>query len=189
MKKDTKRLNFMVNKNNDTKLWENSFYIPYRWKNHNKYKETGDWFDSLGNLLAIIFELADKQKAEKILSYIEKKKINRPYPLKAIYPTIRKGTKNWYDYFNDCDAREPWSYSNGGIWTYIGSFYVIALIKLKKFRKAEYELKKLAEANLKGNFPEWIHPITKESYGKLQAWNAGMYILAYNSLKRRKVLL
>jgi len=188
-KQDTKKLKSMINKNKDTMLWNGNFYLPYRWKNHNEYKEMGDWFDSLGNLLAIIFDSADKQKANKILSYIEKKKINKPYPVKAIYPPIKKGTKYWQDYFDDCDAKEPYNYANAGIWTFIGGFYILALIKEKRFKKAEQELKKLAEANLKGDFPEWIHPLTKESFGKLQAWNAGLYILAVNSFRNKKVLL
>ena len=116
-------------------------------------------------------------------------KINNPYPVKAIYPPIRKGSKDWQDYYNDCDAREPYHYLNGGIWTFIGGFYVLALIKLKKFKKAKKELEKLAKANLDGEFPEWIDPITKENYGNLQAWNAGMYILAYESFKKKKVLI
>ncbi len=187
--KDSKKLRFMVNKNKDTKLWNGNFYFPYRWKNHNKYKEIGNWFDSLGNLLAIVFGLADKKKAEKILSHIEKNKINKSYPIKAIYPPIKKGSKFWQDYFNDCDARKPYNYANAGIWTFIGGFFILALIKLKKFKKAEQELQKLAKANKKGNFPEWINPLTKESYGKLQAWNAGLYILAVDSFRNKKVLL
>lgn len=188
-KKDAKKLNFMVNENEGTKLWNGNFYVPYRWKNHNKYREMGGWFDSLGNLLAIIFDLADKSKAKKILYYIDKNKINMPYPVKSIYPPIKKGTEDWQDYFEDCAARKPYHYLNAGIWTYIGGFYVLSLIKLKKFKEAEEELKKLAEANLKGDFPEWINPSTKKSYGKLQAWNAGMYIIAYESFKKKKALL
>ncbi len=84
----------------------------------------------------------------------------------------------------DCDARKPYHYLNAGIWPYIGGFYVLALIKLKKFKEAENELRKLAEANLKGNFPEWIG-VDKKFHGKLQAWSAGLYILAYNSLKKK----
>src|SRR3989344_9377537 len=120
--KNAAKLKDAANKNKDTKLWNGKFYAAYRWKNHNKYHEIGDWFDSLGNLLAIVFDLADKPRAEKILSYISEKKIDMPYPVKAIYPPIKKGTKNWQDYFEDCDARYPYNYLNGGIWTFIGSF-------------------------------------------------------------------
>ena len=109
--------------------------------------------------------------------------------MKAIYPPIKKNTKDWQDYFADCDAREPNHYLNGGIWTFIGGFYVLSLIKLKKFTKAKVELVKIAKANNSGNFPEWIDPVTKEAFGKLQAWDAGMYLLAYQSLKKKKVLL
>ncbi len=188
-KKDAKKLKFMVNDNEETRLWNDRFYLAYRWKNHNKHKEVGSWFDSLGNLMAVVFGLGDRQKAERILDYIDRSNINQPYPVKSIYPPIKRGSKEWKDYFEDCDARKPYNYLNGGIWTFIGGFYILALIKLKKFEKAGIELKKLAEANLRGNFPEWINPLTKESYGKEQAWNAGMYMLAHNSLKEKKVLV
>ena len=188
-RKEAEYLKFAVEKNKDKKLWNNCFYDAYRWKNHGKYKEMGEWFDSLGNLLAIVFDLPDKANAKKIINYIEINRINKPYPVKAIYPPIKKGTTDWQDYYGDCDAKTPYHYLNGGIWLYIGGFYILALIKLKKFKKAEDELKKLAEANLKGNFPEWINPLTKETHGKLQAWNAGMYILAYESLKNKKALI
>lgn len=188
-KKDAKRLKFNANEKKDLKLWKDNYYLSYRWKNHNKYLEQGDWFDSLANFLAVIFDLADKKKAENILKYVEKNKINQPYPVKAIYPPIEKGSKYWQDYYLDCDAKEPYHYLNGGIWTFIGGFYILALIKLKQLKKAEKELEKLAKANLDGNFPEWIDPNTKESYGKLQAWSAGLYILAYHSVKKKKVLI
>jgi len=187
--KEAEKLKLIVNRNNDKKLWNGNFYSPWRWKNHGKYQEKGAWFDSLGNLLSIVFGLADQAKSKKIIAYIEKNKINQPIPVKAIYPQIKKNTKEWQDYFNDCDAREPYHYLNGGIWTFIGSFYVLSLIKLKKFAKAKTELVKIAQANLSGNFPEWINPLTKEAHGRQQAWNAGMYLLAYESLKKKKVLI
>lgn len=183
------KLKRIINKDKENRLWNGSFYWAYRWKNHGKYKEIGDWFDSLGNLLAVVFGLADKKQTEKILFYIKKKKIDNPYPIRAIFPPIKKLSRGWQDYFLDCDARQPNNYLNGGIWTFIGGFYILALIKLKKFKEAKLQLKKLAEANLRGNFPEWIHPLTKKNYGKLQSWDAGMYILAYESLKNKKVLI
>jgi hypothetical protein len=183
------RLRHLVNNNKEDGLWGKEFYYAWRWKNHGQYKEIGEWFDTLGNCLAIVFDLASIEKAEKIINYIEKNKINQPYPIKAIYPPIKKGDKEWHDYYLDCDAGDTNSYLNGGIWTYIGCFYVLALIKLKKFKEAEVELKKIAEANVKYNFPEWIHSKTKKSFGKEQTWNAGMYVLAYESLKKKKVLI
>jgi hypothetical protein len=188
-KRRAEKLKDAVNYSEDSPLWNRHFYYAYRWKNHGKYKEVGDWFDSLGNIIAIIFDLTDEKRAQKIISYIRKKRINKPYPMKCIFPPITENSKYWKDYYKDCAAGEPYHYSNGGIWPYIGSFYVLALIKLEKFREAKKELIKLAEANIRGNFPEWINPLSKRNHGKLQAWNAGTYILAYESLNKRKVLI
>ncbi len=187
-KKKAKKLKWKVNCNNGCKLWNSNFYWSYRWKNHGKYLEIGEWFDSLGNLLAILFDLSSKSQAERILSYIEEKKIDEPYPVKSIYPPILKGSKYWQDYYLDCQAGKPYHYLNGGIWTYIGGFYVLALIKLKRFKEAEKKLRNLAEVNFKGNFPEWVNPITKKTHGIYQAWSAGMYIAAYKSLEEQKIL-
>jgi len=196
-KKLMQKVKIKVNKN-DGGLWNKNYFFSYRWKNHNKYHEIGDWFDSLANLLAIIYGLADKNQSEKILSYIKKEKINQPYPMKTIHPYIKKNSKDWYDYFYDCEAEIPYHYINGGIWPYIGGFYILALIKMKKFMEAEKQLTKLAELNMKKNgaFWEWFNGKTGrpgvtgwKKNNSNQAWNAGMYILAYESLKKKKTLI
>ena len=193
---EVEKLKEQVNNNKDNKLWNNNFYFPWRWKNHNKYREKGDWFDSLGNLLAIVFSLADNNKANKIIEYIKKNKIDKPYPIKAIYPPITKNSKDWQPYFNDCEATIPYHYLNAGIWTYIGGFYILSLMKQKKQKEANYQLQKLAQANLKEPFfSEWLNGKTGKpglsASGKEgnQAWNAGMYILAYHTVEKGKVLL
>jgi glycogen debranching enzyme len=186
---EAKKLKFRINEDESRGLWNENFYLAFRWKNHRKYKEIGEWFDSLGNMLAIVFDLANESQAEKILRYIQLKKINKPTPLKAIYPPIRKGDLHWQDYYKDCAAGKPFSYLNGGIWHYIGCFYVLALIKLGKLSEAEAELKKIAESNVRSNFPEWVHPLTGKASGNQQAWEAGAYILAYESLKKKKLLI
>jgi glycogen debranching enzyme len=195
--KEAKALKKMVNDNREDGLWNGNYYLPWRWKNHNNYKELGSWFDSLGNLLAIVFELADKKRANRILNYIKEKNIASPYPMKSIYPPINRESKDWQDYFLDCEARTPYHYSNGGIWTFIGGFYVLSLIKLKRYKEAQHQLIKLAHANLlKPEFSEWLHgksgiPGNAQSGSKEgnQAWNAGMYVLAYLSMQKKKCLL
>jgi glycogen debranching enzyme len=188
--KDAKRLRDIANHKHG--LWTGEYYLPWKWKDHNSFHERGTWFDSLGNLLAIIFGLADEDHAKKILAYIKKEKIDQPYPMKAIYPPIRKGSKNWQDYFADCDAKKPYNYLNGGIWTFIGGFYILALLKYNKISEARLQLKQLAKANLQGKsqFDEWLHGKSgKPNGGKNQGWNAALYVLAYESVKQKKSLL
>jgi len=138
------------------------YYYSWAWKNHDSIREHEEWFDTVGNLLAIVTGLATPRIAKKILNYIDKKKVNRPYPCKCIWPPIKRGDKEWHDYFALCDARNPLSYSNAGIWPFIGGFYVAALVKMKQYKKAQAELELLAEANMKiiknPSSPDYIIP-------------------------------
>jgi len=169
------------------------YYLPWVWKNHDGDREQEEWFDSLGNLLAIVTGLANPPITNSILRHIEKDKINRPYPCNAIFPPIKPGDKEWHSYFGKSDARTPYDYSNAGIWPFIGGFYVAALVKAKKYKKAERELEQLAEANKVGKrmeweFNEWLHGKTGEPLGEpYQAWTAGAYLFAYESVKRKEV--
>jgi len=175
------------------------YYLPWNWKNHDGDREQEEWFDSLGNVLAILTGLAKKNIAYNIIEHIEKEKINSPYGLKAIWPPIKPGDKEWHSYFEKCDARTPFEYLNGGIWPFIGGLYVAALVKMKEYERAEKELTKLAEGNMqalqtrnykiKYEFNEWLHGITGEPKGEpYQAWTAGAYIYGYECLKRKKVI-
>jgi glycogen debranching enzyme len=169
------------------------YYLPWAWKDHNGDREEERWFDSLGNLLAIVTGLADRKKSLAILSYIEAKKINRPYPVKAIFPPISPKSKLWKSYFSKSDARTPYHYLNGGIWPFIGGFYISSLVKSGKFGKAREELERLARANCRGRkivweFNEWLDGRKGKPRGGIyQAWSAGSYIFAYESLKQKGV--
>jgi len=175
------------------------FYLPWNWKNHDGDREQEEWFDSLGNILAILTGLATKPIANSILKHIERNDINMPYGCKAIWPPIHKGDKEWHSYFSKCDARTPYHYLNGGVWPFIGGFYVAALVKMKKYAKAEEELKDLAKGNmqaieirkLKGEyeFNEWLDGKSGRPKGEpYQAWSAGTYIYAYECVKQRKAI-
>ncbi|MBI4094475.1 MAG: hypothetical protein HY436_01565 [Candidatus Liptonbacteria bacterium] len=180
------------------------YYLPWIWKNHVSSREEEYWFDTLGNVLAIVTGLATPAIAKRILSYIDKEKINRPYPCKAIFPPIKKGDKEWKNYFADSDARTPYEYLNGGIWPMVGGFYVAALVKTRQFKKAERELLRLAEGNKQVNkelaprslgargwgFQEWLHGKSGKAFGNsnpYQAWSAGAYLFAYECVRRKRV--
>ncbi|MCK5061360.1 hypothetical protein KAR28_02325 [Candidatus Parcubacteria bacterium] len=175
------------------------YYLPWNWKNHDGDREQEEWFDSLGNLLTIVTGLANPRIAKSIMRHIEKAKINRPYPVKAIWPPIKKGDKEWRSYFSKCDARTPLHYLNGGIWPMIGGVYIAALIKMKEYKKANTELELLAKANLQKlktrdfktgyEFNEWLHGGTGQPKGEpYQGWSAGAYIYAYECVKQKKAI-
>lgn len=175
------------------------YYHPWGWKNHDNIREHEEWFDTAGNLLAIITGLATPTIARNILNYIEKNRINKPFPCKSIWPPIKKTDKEWHDYFELCDAREPYHYLNGGIWPFIGGLYIAALVKMKEYKKAGIALEYLAKANLQKlqirdikegyEFNEWLDGKTGRPKGEpYQAWSAGAYIYAYECLKQKRIL-
>jgi len=79
----------------------------------------------------------------------------------------------------------PFRYLNGGIWPFIGGFYVLALLKSGRKQLAKAELSRLAQANKLGlktewEFHEWINAKTGKPAGAVgQSWNAATYIMAY----------
>ncbi|PWB38924.1 MAG: hypothetical protein C3F02_01545 [Parcubacteria group bacterium] len=168
------------------------YYLPWVWKNHDGDREQETWFDTLGNLLAIITGLATPKIAEKILDYIEQKKINRPYPCQAIYPPLRPADKEWQSYFSKAISK-PYDYLNGGIWPFIGGFYVAALVKTKRHSRALSELERLSHANKLGKdrvweFNEWLGGRSGRPQGApYQAWSAGTYLFARQSVLDKKV--
>ena len=174
----------------DSKL---GYYLPWIWKNHCCIRETEYWFDSLGNFLAIATGLAEKKHAEKIFAFVKKNKIAEPFPVRVIFPPLQKDSPEWKKYFETSLASEPDYYINGGIWPYVGAFYVAALVKQKKYSDAEKALGMLSEANRLGSkneweFNEWIHPVTKKASGSdYHAWSAGGYLFAKKCVDKKKV--
>jgi glycogen debranching enzyme len=163
---------------------ERPYFLPYI-----GFRTIGHWFDTLGNLLAVLFDIADRRQSELILDYIDEVGVHAPYPAKALYPVILPGDRDWRDYYLNRNLNLPHHYHNGGIWPFIGGFYVAALVKLGRLEAAERELTRLAEANRLGKtreweFNEWLHGETGRPMGReLQAWSAGMYLYARESLR------
>lgn len=177
------RLGYLPKK---TILIKENYYLPYL-----SFRDYGEWFDSFGNLLTILSGVADKKRSYKLLDLIEKFGIAKPYPIKAIHPPIFPNDKDWRRYLGS--HNQPHHYHNGGIWPFLGGFYVATLIKMKKFKEAEKALESLALLNKKGKvtdweFNEWFHGKTGEPMGKeQQAWSAGMYIYAYEAVRKKKI--
>jgi GH15 family glucan-1,4-alpha-glucosidase len=163
-------------------LSDESYYLPYL-----GFREAGEWFDVLGNLMAILSGVADARRTETTLGFIERHGISER-PIRAIYPPVMPGDKDWREYYAVLNL--PDCYHNGGIWPFIGGFYVAALVKAGRHEDAGLALERLAELNRRGGFNEWHHGLTGEPMGvRDQAWSAGMYLYACECVRRGHVPL
>ncbi len=158
-------------------------FLPYYlgYVSHKTYEMRCEVY---GNLLACITGLADKEKAAQITDFLFRSATNLPYPVKALYPPIYPGEPDWRDYMAKGRQNYPWQYHNGGIWPYIGGFWVMWLAKQHPER-AEEELHNLSRANSVSNweFNEYLHGEYGTPMGVAkQSWNMSMYIAAYKTL-------
>jgi glycogen debranching enzyme len=172
----------------DPVLVKRPFFLPYV-----AFRDFGDYCDVFGNLLAILFDVANPAQTTRILDYLEQVGIADPYPVRVLHPVIHPGNKDWREYYRNNNLNLPEQYHNGGIWPFVGGFYVAALVKAGRLKEAENQLQRLAEVNRQGThseweFNEWCHGRTGKPMGyPHQAWSAGMYILAFNSVEQGRV--
>ena len=73
-----------------TILMKDSYYLPYI-----TFRDFGEWFDSFGNLMAILSGVADNKKSKALLRFIRKYEMSKLSPIKSIHPSIRLGEKDW----------------------------------------------------------------------------------------------
>lgn len=156
------------------------YYVPYL-----GFRAVGEWFDALGNLLAILSGVADESRTATILDFIERHGMALA-PMRSLTPVIEPGHPDWRDYYGMLNL--PHHYHNGGIWPFIGGFYVAALVKAGRLKEAGCALDRLAALNRYGDFNEWHHGETGKSMGvTAQAWSAGMYLFAHECVSRSDV--
>ena len=148
-------------------------------------------FDLLGNCLAVLSGIASPARADDMVSWIEEEcenmrekgelAVNLP---PNFFPYIKQQDPDWrgrYSQFNN-----PGEYHNGGIWPFVGGFYVAALVAAKRFKLAEEKLFALTQCikitrseNLEFGFNEWIKAQNGQPMGQdWQTWSAAMYLYA-----------
>jgi glycogen debranching enzyme len=163
---------------------EDGYFLAYL-----TLRDYGDWFDTLGNIIAILSGVATDEQARQILSFIEKYDLAEPYPVSAMYPPLKEGDKDWRYYFAFGDLNQPHYYHNGGSWPMIGGLYVSALSKVGDMERAQTVLEKLIKANLNQKDNTWLftehrHGIDGQPHGMSdQAWSAGTLLYALHSMK------
>lgn len=169
----------------ETELVVRPYYLPYM-----GFRSYGDRCDTLGNCLAILLGVASPEQAARILTYLHGAGLDSPYPARALDHPLHKGDPDWRDYLLLRDLNKPFHYHNGGIWPFIGGFYVAALVAAGWHERASEQLERLAKLNRQGvraewEFNEWAHGVSGRPMGfARQSWSAAMYIYAYEAVKR-----
>jgi hypothetical protein len=159
------------------RLRDEPHYLPWL-----GFRAVGEWFDTLGNLLAILAGVADESRTTTILDFITRHRLHR-WPCISLVPPVRPGDPDWRDYYGLLNL--PDHYHNGGVWPFIGGFYVAALVRAGRPNEATEALSELAELNLRGEFNEWHHGETGEPMGvRDQAWSAGIFLFAAECVRR-----
>ncbi|MBV8820687.1 MAG: hypothetical protein JO022_20165, partial [Acidobacteriaceae bacterium] len=153
------------------RLVDEHYYLPYL-----GFRAAGEWFDCLGNLLAILSGVASAEQTRVILDFITRHNLDA-HPLVALSPPVQPGDPDWRDYYGMLNL--PNHYHNGGVWPFIGGFYVAALVHAGRMDQAQAALTRLSALNEAGHFNEWHAGGTAEPMGvEHQAWSAGMFLFA-----------
>ncbi|HDQ14970.1 MAG TPA: HAD-IIB family hydrolase [Sediminispirochaeta sp.] len=149
-----------------------------------------DWrCDVYGNILAALFNVLNTDRAKMAFNFMWGVGANEPAPVVNLYPPVNSGDPHWRPYYTVNLLNLPDHYHNGGVWPFIGAYWVMFISRLGLRDLAQQELYRLALVNKQGierdwEFNEWVHGKTGRPMGKrYQAWSAAGFIGAYYNLK------
>lgn len=150
-------------------------------------------FDSWGNALTVLTDIARPEQTKEIFSYFQKMLgIRKTHLVPAFHPIVESSQLDWQRLqmnFSYSHKNRPFEYHNGGLWPVITGFYIAALVKMGKDTRAEKFLDALHIANSKGQTEEWEfrefhHGKTKVPLGaKFQGWSAAGGVIAHFCLE------
>jgi len=149
------------------------------------FSSVGEEGDVFGNLLAILYGLAGDSTAHQIVKTLLTSRVADPYPVRIVTQPLTADDALWRQYMGRHRQNLPHQYHNGGIWPFVGAFWVMALAAMGKDVLAHRELAKLAHTNhLDGwRFTEWFHGKTLKPMGMAgQSWNAATFLMAQEAL-------
>ena len=151
------------------------------------FATAGDEGDVFGNLLAILFGLASESMGHAIVGAVRTAQADAPYPVRVTLHPLSRRDELWRPYMERHRQNHPHQYHNGGLWPFVGGFWVLALAQLGRRDLARRALADLALANAQGGwrFTEWFHGRTLAPMGMAgQSWNAATFLLAARAVGR-----
>ncbi len=142
--------------------------------------------DVFGNILAILCGLADESGGLAIVKAVQAAGAAEPHPIRVVLHPLVRSHNLWRAYMDRHGQNHPHQYHNGGIWPFVGGFWVQALQRLGLRSEARAALARLAAVNALDDwrFTEWFHGRTLVPMGMAgQSWNAATFLLAVRGLE------
>jgi hypothetical protein len=146
----------------------------------------GNEGDVFGNLLAVLAGLADETMGHRIVKTVNAAGASEPYPIRVVLHPLTRQHELWRPYMARHQQNRVHQYHNGGIWPFVGGFWVLALARVGLHDAAWTELGRLAAVNALDDwrFTEWFHGRTLAPMGMAgQSWNAATFLLARRALR------
>jgi len=145
-----------------------------------------DYFASFGNLLAILFDFADREKSLLILEFAQKNCLNS-FTLETNYPKYPFWRIPFWNHLGGMA-----DYSNRGcLWLQPGILYALALHKIGKKLEAQNMLIKISKTIIKHNGVFEIYerdgtPVNRYIYKSEYpfAWSSGLFLYASDIILR-----
>lgn len=170
-------------------FWESASPNRRHYLSHIVHAAFVDRCDTLANLLAIRFGVADADRARIVLDALDV--AADPHPSRTFPDPISPfdGTGMLISVAEASIPprwrNRPGNYHNGAAWPYIGGFHVEAVAGVLGADAAAPLLRQLAAANALGDwsFPEWIDAGGNPAGASLQTWNAGTFVLAFQAVR------
>lgn len=146
----------------------------------------GNEGDVFGNVLAIVCGAATPAKGQVIVQRITAAQAATPYPIRVVLHPLTSEHELWRPYMARHQQNRVHQYHNGGIWPFVGGFWVLALARLGQRAQAWQQLGELARVNALDDwrYTEWFHGRTLAPAGMAgQSWNAATFLLAHRALR------
>ena len=146
----------------------------------------GDEGDVFGNLLAVLLGLADAAATARVLDALRARGVADPFPVRVVCEPILQASSLWRPYMSRHEQNFAWQYHNGGIWPFVGGFWVCALAAAGRVDQGWAALAAVARANAldQWRFTEWLHGQSHAAAGMQgQSWNAAAFLMAHRALE------
>ncbi len=171
----------------NTDLVQQPYYM--QWLSRRAYGWRCDLF---ANTLTLLTDLPEPSQRQSVTDHLTALQDHDPFPGRTLHPIIYPGDQDWQQAMIARNQDVPYQYHNGGIWPYIGGFWVSYLASQPQYQaKAQQQLTQLAQAVSINDwqFNEYFHGQFFTPMGiAQQSWNAAMYIAAYRAVVEYKPL-